>query len=371
MKPINNRPYSWLRKIESAIAELDNTPLLGTSFDWSHFASHLQQQLKTPHLQIHPKDRKWIKKEELPDGMGEAISIAFTASPIGGEGLWVMGKKDVLQLTTWLLTSEKKNGFSSEILLEGFYHFLVLQAMDALQNLPFYKDITLKLTTSDPIEASLLAQDIQISLPQGSVWGKLVLSSTFQRNWQEYVSKMPPSPAISELANNYELRLRVKVGSVTLSSKELLKVKGGDFILPDEISYNPHRQLGSGTLYLQGYPLFQTGIKNRQVEIGDFANEEEVMQEKPEEEFILEEENGSIEEKSPASLREIPLTLHIEIAKVPITLDKLLKLEKGNLLELPTHPGDAAILSINGKQVGKGELLFIGDTLGIRILEWG
>ena len=95
------------------------------------------------------------------------------------------------------------------------------------------------------------------------------------------------------------------------------------------------------------------------------------MQEKPEEEFILEEENGSIEEKSPASLREIPLTLHIEIAKVPITLDKLLKLEKGNLLELPTHPGDAAILSINGKQVGKGELLFIGDTLGIRILEWG
>ncbi len=68
---------------------------------------------------------------------------------------------------------------------------------------------------------------------------------------------------------------------------------------------------------------------------------------------------------------QIPVTLVVEVGQVQMTMDQLLKLEPGNLLEISIHPENGVDLTINGKVVGKGELVRIGEVIGVRVLELG
>ena len=54
-----------------------------------------------------------------------------------------------------------------------------------------------------------------------------------------------------------------------------------------------------------------------------------------------------------------------------MSIQKLMELEPGNTLELDIHPESGVDLVVNGRRIGKGELLRIGDHLGVRILDIG
>ena len=54
-----------------------------------------------------------------------------------------------------------------------------------------------------------------------------------------------------------------------------------------------------------------------------------------------------------------------------ISVQKLMELQAGNILELNIRPEEGVSLVINGRCVGKGELHRLGNTLGVRILELG
>lgn len=71
------------------------------------------------------------------------------------------------------------------------------------------------------------------------------------------------------------------------------------------------------------------------------------------------------------STEEIPLTIIVEVDRIQMPIKKLLELQPGNVLELAAKPESAVSLVINGKCVGKGELLRVGDTLGVRIIDLG
>jgi flagellar motor switch protein FliN len=77
------------------------------------------------------------------------------------------------------------------------------------------------------------------------------------------------------------------------------------------------------------------------------------------------------EEKGPMTPGEIPVTVVIEAGCVQMTMEQLLQLEPGNLLELNIRPENGVDLTINGKIVGKGELIKLGETLGVRVLKLG
>jgi flagellar motor switch protein FliN/FliY len=82
--------------------------------------------------------------------------------------------------------------------------------------------------------------------------------------------------------------------------------------------------------------------------------------------------NSQEEVKSgPLSPAQIPIHLTVEVGRIQMSMDHLLKLEPGNMLEMNVRPEDGVALTINGKIVGRGELLRIGEVLGVRILELG
>lgn len=73
--------------------------------------------------------------------------------------------------------------------------------------------------------------------------------------------------------------------------------------------------------------------------------------------------------QSPVKPEDIPITISVEVGRLQMTIQKLTQLEPGNMLELDVHPENGVDLVVNGKCIGKGELLRIGDVLGVRILD--
>jgi flagellar motor switch protein FliN/FliY len=73
----------------------------------------------------------------------------------------------------------------------------------------------------------------------------------------------------------------------------------------------------------------------------------------------------------PITPEQIPINLIVEVGRLQMTVKKLLELEPGNLLELGIHPEEGVDLVANGKRVGKGELIRLGESLGVRVLEVG
>ena len=54
-----------------------------------------------------------------------------------------------------------------------------------------------------------------------------------------------------------------------------------------------------------------------------------------------------------------------------ISAAKLLDLQPGNDLDLKLDPEAHVDLTVNGKHVGKGEVVQIGESLGLRVLQIG
>ena len=63
--------------------------------------------------------------------------------------------------------------------------------------------------------------------------------------------------------------------------------------------------------------------------------------------------------------------IKIEIGRLKMTLDKLLNIEPGNILKLNTNLENGVNLIVNDKMIGRGELVSIGDLIGVRILNLG
>ena len=69
------------------------------------------------------------------------------------------------------------------------------------------------------------------------------------------------------------------------------------------------------------------------------------------------------------SIRDLPLAVTVEIARLQMSLDQLMHLKPGNHLDLPIDLSQTVFLSVAGKKIATGELIHVGEKLGVRILE--
>lgn len=68
-------------------------------------------------------------------------------------------------------------------------------------------------------------------------------------------------------------------------------------------------------------------------------------------------------------MEDIPLKICVEVAQLSLSIHDLLAVQAGNIMQLPATPESSVSLTLNGKQIGTGELIKIGDMLGIKILK--
>lgn len=77
------------------------------------------------------------------------------------------------------------------------------------------------------------------------------------------------------------------------------------------------------------------------------------------------------EQTGPLTPSDIPVQLVVEVGAITLPVGKILELAPGNLLDLDMSPENGVNLVVNGKIIGKAELLKIGESVGVRILEIG
>jgi type III secretion protein Q len=70
------------------------------------------------------------------------------------------------------------------------------------------------------------------------------------------------------------------------------------------------------------------------------------------------------------SLDDLPIRLVCQIGSVELSLAQLREMGSGSLLQLNAGAQDGVDLMVNGRRVGRGELVTIGDSLGVRLLEF-
>lgn len=68
------------------------------------------------------------------------------------------------------------------------------------------------------------------------------------------------------------------------------------------------------------------------------------------------------------SISDIPIKIQIEVSRFEVSLEELGRMEPGYKLPIEINPR-IVHLTTSGKVIGKGEIIEIGDTIGVKILE--
>jgi flagellar motor switch protein FliN/FliY len=69
------------------------------------------------------------------------------------------------------------------------------------------------------------------------------------------------------------------------------------------------------------------------------------------------------------SLLDVPIDISIEIGRTKMSIGDLLSLSKGSIVELKRTAGEAVDIYVNGKLLGKGEVVVVNERLGVRVVK--
>ncbi len=385
-------PLHWVKEIQLALIEAQEIPLHGQApeFPWEEAQQKIASSLQLPDLRIIPGQTQLLSGGKITEGLGaEFIAISLEMAPLSGKIFWLMAKEDIAKLTTLCLTSSNGNkGFTSPKFQEGFYYFLATKATFAINELNAFGDLSPKIGKMAEIpQEEAVCIDVRIEHPKQVCWGRVVCPASFHREFKTHFSTKEPAPLSSSIAKQIDVPIKIEVGQTALSLSKWKNISVGDFLLLDRCTFDPQTHKGTATLTLHRKPLFRARVKENHLKIVDYAfyrEEQNTMntpEDNPEEPSLEEgtEENHLWSTENPEEAMsekiiptgEIPMTLTVEVARLTMNLDKLLQLSPGNVVELPVKPEQGVDLTIDGKKVAKGELVKLGEMLGVRILQLG
>lgn len=411
--------YDWIKQIPTSILEQDSTPLVGfpPAFPLEQFAKKIKD-LFSQDIQFKIGILEWKDKESLLSSLGENLApFHFSVAPIDSLISFFLPEVDLFFLIEALL-QKPSNNIPADF-KEGFLQFLSLEIATILQDIEFDKELRFYFAKDHPLpETPILSLDIGIIFPNRTLQGKLIICPEFQKKWKERYAKRSLNYS---LASKLDLLIHLEAGKVSLTAKEWGAINPGDFLLLDSCSLKPNGE-GKVNLTINDIPLFRGKIKAGNIKILEHSlyhevnktmnnehnpqddnselNEEEEIEEQDfqedlEENEVIEEiedqedlkeekwpplpEKGEkketktdeITEEPPISFQDVPLSIVVEVGRIHMSIQKLMELTPGNVLDLNIHPEDGVDLVVSGKRIAKGELLLIGETLGIRILDIG
>jgi flagellar motor switch protein FliM len=173
----------------------------------------------------------------------------------------------------------------------------------------------------------------------------------------------------------------VQLGGIDLTVVELRSLEPGDVILlppggpagnPDEGLSGPARLCFRCGCQVYGRAQLATKDGRYQLTLKEFAHEsrEEPMPQNPPTKTGTEPAPEAAAKPGPPGelVKELSVTLVVELDRVPISLEELLRLSPGQVIQLEKAPGEPVDLCVDGRPVGRGQLVRINNELGVKIL---
>ncbi len=382
-------PTAWIKQVKNLIMQSKEIPMWGTflGFPWEEFGLKLKEKFSLNDFEIKAGTCEWKTEETLFAGMGQTpLQISIELTPIQGTFSLIVPIEDFTKLSSWMIHPKvKEETFSDPFLQKGFFHFIALEMAFLIDQMQLLRGLTPKL-----IEMPLTKEEaysIDISLKQGkeTAWARLIFPTLFQTNFKKHFANVPLPSFPSKFYDQIDVDIMLSCGKTSLLLEEAEKIREGDFIFLDQSSYSPSLKRGTFQLVFNGRPLFQVKLKDENVKILDYAlyYEENGMIDPPFDDESLEKEinnnasqDSSAQEKQEPSSQmispsQVPISLNVEIARLKMNLNKLLQLKPGNILELSVLPQQGVRLVTDNKCIAEGELIQIGDVIGVKITKIG
>jgi len=407
-----SHPYEWLKTLPSSVLKLDKTPSIGHSppFPWEELSKQLGALFERP-VSITAKEIQMRPPQEFLMSM-EGSSILKTAAiqPLEGTVSFALPKSASRTLITYLIKKEEDGlePFDEEF-EESFTQFLALEILHTMGHLDFDKGLSFQLLDDQELpKEPALCIDIEIALSGKSLHGRLILSSALSQSWKERYSQQQFDLLLSSpVTQKIPVIVHLEAGQVKLSPQEWRELKAGDFVILDSCTLQPGDNKGRVMLTVNQRPFMRGKLKDGQLKLLESValvtgavmesekrpeEESEIEEDLPVEEEgeidLSEEMESEIEEALPQekgapeeqqvrvkeslaklSPETLPMTIVIEVGRIQMPLQKLLELQPGTLLDIDVSLQSGVDLVVNGKKIGKGELLAIGETLGVRITD--
>ena len=85
--------------------------------------------------------------------------------------------------------------------------------------------------------------------------------------------------------------------------------------------------------------------------------------------MAAENEHGNPPERRMDLLLDVPLELSVELGRARMTIQDLLGLGPGSVIELDKIAGEALDILVNDRLVARGEAVVVNDKFGVRITD--
>lgn len=323
------------KKIEPYLLKLDEIPLLkGDPFSFEELSKALHSSLEKKII-ISKHSAKW----ETADTTRPFIQTCLSFPPLIGNVYFLLEKKDQKNIVEALLQEE----IESKELQEDFYTYTLLKALKELCKINPFQKLSSKIIENVQMEVeAYLSLTIKISIENTIFFAKIAITPDFRRSWNEYFSQKDPI-YMKSMKQTIHLPLRPVIGAVALDQEELKNISSGDFI---SLDIPIDKDSCHVQFFLEQEPLFQASLQKTNFKI-----------------------LKNIEEKTMENLLDKEEFLTIELDKISMSLEKILSLQEGNILELSTSLDSPLNICHRGKTIAKGELSQIGEHIGIRILK--
>ena len=174
-----------------------------------------------------------------------------------------------------------------------------------------------------------------------------------------------------------KLPLTVRLGAIELSPAELLSLEPGDIVLmpPGVLQGNPEEGLRgpvavtpAGGRRVSGQADLAVAEGRYQIAFKSFHPISEEVQMEQKQPTPPPADTPNVEEPAGELMKDVSLSLVVELDRVSVNLDQLVQLAPGQVIGLQRPPGSPVDLSINGRIVGRGQLVLINGELGVKII---
>lgn len=394
-------PEGWIKQIETSILQAQEIPMWGAfpDFPWKDFAKVFSQNFNLKQFKMTVGTSEWKSGSSILTGMGRSpLQLSMELTPLQGSFSFIVPTEDFTKLSSWAIDPKAgEEGFSDPFLQKGFFRYITLEALHLVDQMQIFRGLTPKIVDMPLSKEDAYCVDIALEKDGETVWGRLVCPPLFHQAFRDHYAGEWRLSIPSEKYEQIELGLSMSAGRTTLSQEDWKNLYEGDLLFLDYCSYSPNLGRGTFQMMLDHLPLFQVKLKDENVKILDYAlyyeeskmtdenletppnepTEEAAPPMPPEpshEEEMAAETSMPVEQarsEEVVSPKKVPIHLSVEVAHLKMNLDKLLKLKPGNTLELNVKPEQGVSLVANGKCMAKGDLVQIGDVIGVKITKIG
>ena len=406
----------WVKKVKDLAEESRLIPMWGNvpHFPLEDFINALRQSLKIEDLDLSIESSDWVEYENILQGLGEHPTVlSLTMSPLTPSFFCALAKEDVAKLSSLMLDQNGKWNFADPDYQKGFFRYCFLNVIQAFDALKAYDDLSPKLNHQGMPKERAYCINAQLKVQDQTLHIKIVLPESFHKILSSHFATKPYS--LDHIEGVVNVPLSIQAGYVEMPLNDLLSAQMGDFVILDQCSYHPSEKKGVYQLCMEDTPIFVIQSKHGKTSVLDYALVENIQTEEgfmmedfkdeeddfEEDEFIPDEdaeedeedfeddededyefEDDEDEDEEPEdsseknesvsqviSTKEIPLAVKVEVGRVKMPLKKLLSLKPGNTLELDAEFPQVVNLTVDSQVIGKGELVQLGDLVGVKISE--